>query len=377
MTFTGLVHNYAGLMVCRVLLGVAEAGFFPGAVYIITRWYDQKQLQLRIALFYCASALSGAFSGLLAFAIVKMKGVGGRPGWAWIFLLEGAVTVLIGIATFFFMPDSPELSKWLSPEEKSYLMIQRAIKEGGKKNVEGEAEKFQWKLVWELFSDYKLYLQAFILFTASAAAYGLKFTMPSITKSMGFTSSQAQLMTIPPYVIGAISAISFSKLSDKFQWRMPFVVIPLSIVLLGFAIILPLAPHIKHQIPACYIGVILICMGQYPTNPAGSAWMAGNAANDMKRSMAVAANIALGNAGGILGSYMFLDSEKSKGYPTGFGIGLGLSAAAICSTLFLEYSYWRINKRRDAIPEAEIRAQYTDDQLALMGDQSPLYRHKL
>lgn len=276
------------------------------------------------------------------------------------------------------MPDSPELSqKWLSQEEINYLLIQRAIKEGGKKNAEGEAQKFQWKLVWELFSDYKLYLQAFILFTASAAAYGLKFTMPSITKSMGFTSSQAQLMTVPPYVVGAISAITFSKFSDKFQWRMPFVLVPMSIVLIGFSVLLPLAPNIKHQIPGCYIGVILICMGQYPTNPAGSAWMAGNVANDMKRSMAVAANIAIGNSGGILGSYMFLDSQKSDGYPLGFGIGLTLAGLTIISTLFLEYSYWRINKTRDAIPEDEIRAKYTDDELALMGDQSPLYRHRL
>ncbi|KEQ69446.1 MFS general substrate transporter [Aureobasidium namibiae CBS 147.97] len=80
MTLTGLVKNFAGLMVCRVLLGIAEAGFFPGAVYLITHWYAQRQVQTRLALFYCASALSGACSGLLAFAISKMDGLGGRPG---------------------------------------------------------------------------------------------------------------------------------------------------------------------------------------------------------------------------------------------------------------------------------------------------------
>lgn len=103
-----------------------------------------------------------------------MDGLGGLSGWAWIFVLEGAVTILIGIATFFVMPDSPELSqKWLKAEEIRYLLIQRTIKEGGKINAVGEsAEKFRWGLVRELFSDYKLYLQAFILFTASTCAYG-------------------------------------------------------------------------------------------------------------------------------------------------------------------------------------------------------------
>ena len=277
------------------------------------------------------------------------------------------------------MPDSPELSqKWLNQEEIHYLLLQRKIKEGNRVNHDGEvAEKFKWSLLRELVTDYKIYLQAFILFTASVCAYGLKFTMPSITKSMGYTSSQAQLLTIPPYVAGAISALTMSYFSDKSGWRMPFVVGPLSIILVGFAILMPLAPNIKHQIPACYIGVVLICVGQYPTNPAGSAWISGQFANDMKRSMGLALNIALGNSGGILGSYMFLDSEKKEGYPTGFGIGLGLSAACIVSTLFLEYSYSRINKKRDAISEDEIRSQYTDDQLHAMGDKSPLFRYKL
>lgn len=259
MTFTGLVKNFTGLLICRVLLGVAEAGFFPGAVYLITFWYDSKQLQFRLALFYCASALSGAFSGLLAFAIAKMDGLGNLPGWAWIFVLEGAVTVFIGIATFFLMPDSPELSqRWLNQEEIKFLLLQRTVKEGGKRNVTGEvAQKFKWRLFKDLITDYKLYLQAWILFTASVCAYGLKFTMPSITKSMGYSSSQAQLMTIPPYVAGATSALVMSYFSDKFQWRMPFVVGPMSIILAGFCILMPLAPHIKQQIPACYIGVMV------------------------------------------------------------------------------------------------------------------------
>lgn len=74
---------------------------------------------------------------------------------------------------------------------------------------------------------------------------------------------------------------------------------------------------------------------------------------------------------------MFLDSEKNKGYPLGFGIGLGLAAMTVCSTLFLEYSYWRINKQRDAVSEESVRSQYTEEQLAAMGDRSPLFRHKL
>lgn len=192
MTFTGVVKDFAGLVVTRILLGTAEAGFFPGAVYLITRWYSQHEVQTRIALFYCASALSGAFSGLLAFAIAKMDGLGGRPGWAWIFLLEGIVTVVIGFACFFIMPDTPILSgRWLGEEEIRYLTLQTTIKEGGSASME-KTDKFKWSQLWDLLTDYKVYLQAWILFTASVCAYG-EFYLGYIGKSTANTFPRPQI----------------------------------------------------------------------------------------------------------------------------------------------------------------------------------------
>lgn len=258
-----------------------------------------------------------------------------------------------------------------------------------------KSEKFKWKYIWALLTDYKVFLQAWILFVASVCAYGkfkvfylasmehqltdgsgLKFTMPSITESMGFTTAQAQLLTIPPYVAGAISAVTLSFFSDRFQWRAPFIFGQMATVLIGFCILLPLAPNIDTQIAACYIGVVLICIGQYPTNPAGSAWIQGNLAGDTKRAMGIALNICLGNSGGIVGSYIFLDSE-APGYPTGFGIGLGFAASVLVSTVILEFSYWRINKNREKMSEGEVRAKYSEEELADLGDQSPLFRYKL
>jgi MFS family permease len=205
------------------------------------------------------------------------------------------------------MPDTPMLSgRWLNENERRYLVLQNVIKNAGRGTSDNgeKADKFKWVYLKDLLTDYKVYLQAWILFTASVCAYGLKFTMPSITKSMGYTSSQAQLMTIPPYVAGAISAVGLSKLSDRYQRRAPFIFGQMAIVTLGFAILLALAPNIKHQIPACYIGVVLVCIGQYPTNPAGSAWISSNLAGEQKRAMGIALNIALGNCGGIVGSYI-------------------------------------------------------------------------
>ena len=131
-----------------------------------------QELQTRIAFFFCASALSGAFSGLLAYAIAKMHGVGGQQGWRWIFILEGLATVILGIATYFFMIDKPELSsKWMTPEEIRYMNIQTTIREGGV-TAQEKADKFRWAELIAIFKDPKTYMQGFILFAQTAAQYG-------------------------------------------------------------------------------------------------------------------------------------------------------------------------------------------------------------
>ncbi|KAE8386964.1 major facilitator superfamily domain-containing protein [Aspergillus alliaceus] len=170
MTLTGVVQNFAGLMVTRVLLGIFEAGFFPGAVYFCSQWYMPKDLSTRLAYFYCASALSGAFSGLLAAAIAKMDGVGGYEGWRWIFILEGLATVILGVACFFFLIDSPLLSsRWLEPDEIRFLELQKFIKEGGpfKNEEQDKNQRSRWKDLVVVMSNWRMYILAYILCIAS------------------------------------------------------------------------------------------------------------------------------------------------------------------------------------------------------------------
>lgn len=253
-----------------------------------------QEVQTRIAIFFCASALSGAFSGLLAYASAKMDGVGGLAGWRWIFIIEGIVTVIFGVMTLFFMIDTPKHSKgWLSEDERRYLRIQSIIREGSRLSEE-EAHKFRWSDLFSILTDPKVYMQGWILFSTTACSYGIKFTMPTITKSMGFTSANAQLLTIPPYVAGAISAYVFGIISDKYYFKLgraPFIMLPLSLIVIGFAIVTPYAPTISENITPCYIGIVLICMGIYPTNSAGSAWISANLAGPSKKSMGIAFNI--------------------------------------------------------------------------------------
>jgi MFS family permease len=162
VTLQGIVKTYEHLIVMRVLLGVTEAGFFPAATYLLTTWYSRWQLQTRMAIFYSAASLAGSFSGLLAFAIQHMEGIGGLGGWRWIFILEGIVTVVVGCAVPWILPDSPETASFLTEVEKA--AIQRKLQqEIHVSNAEKEvASKFQWKYVREALLEWKIYFAVLI-----------------------------------------------------------------------------------------------------------------------------------------------------------------------------------------------------------------------
>ncbi|KAE8343737.1 hypothetical protein BDV24DRAFT_172436 [Aspergillus arachidicola] len=372
----GIAQNFAGMLITRLLLGVFEAGFYPAAIYLCTFWYMPKDLAYRVSIFYCASALSGAFSGLLAAGIAQMDGIGGQEGWRWIFLLEGLATVALGAMCFFLLIDSPRRSsKWLSPEEIRYLQLQHFIKEGG--DFKNQRKRVSWEELKTVFLNWRLYMLAYILLCQSASAYGcLKFTMPTITKAMGFTNTNAQLMVAPPYIAGAISAICFSKLSDRFYWRMPFVAIPLTIFTIGYSIVISFHGQLKDNIAPSYFAMILVCMGLYPTHPATASWLANNLALSGRRAIGLALSICIGNSGGVIGSYMYMDKEAPT-YYTGFGLSLAFGGSGLIVALLLELSYIYANRKKANESEAEIRERYTDDELLAMGDKSPLFKYTL
>jgi len=169
MTLMGLVQSYHGLLVARLFLGVTEAGLYPGVAYYLTMWYCTEELALRQGLFFSAASVAGAFSGLLAYGIGNMNGVGGYAGWRWIFILEGLLTVCVAFLAYFTLEDFPETAKFLSPEEKSWI-IHRLKYQGSKKSgrTVAESQHFAWKYVRSgMFSSRFLSLELRLTVTCS------------------------------------------------------------------------------------------------------------------------------------------------------------------------------------------------------------------
>jgi MFS family permease len=132
-------------------------------------WYCRHEIQLRQAMFFSAASVAGAFSGLLAFAISKMHGVGGLEGWRWIFILEGIATVVVAVVAFFALYDFPETAGFLTEEEREFVMYRLKYQGQAAKGSSAassvmvpEAEEFQWRYVWQAFGDWQIYVNIFV-----------------------------------------------------------------------------------------------------------------------------------------------------------------------------------------------------------------------
>ena len=169
----GLVRNWAGLVACRVLMGIFEAGFVPGTflsrvdscritflsscfagcAFLIGSYYKRHEFQLRYSFFFCAAILAGAFSGFLAFLLRKLHGTGGYEGWRWIFLIEGIITCFIAVLAYLLVVPWPKDCKFLTPEEKA-IFLKRLAADSSKASVDHGS----WKAFVACLKDWKIWL---------------------------------------------------------------------------------------------------------------------------------------------------------------------------------------------------------------------------
>ncbi|KAK0622202.1 putative transporter [Lasiodiplodia hormozganensis] len=306
-----------------------------------------------------------------------MDGLGGLEGWRWIFIIEGILTIAMAVACFFLLVDSPALSsRWLDPDEIRYFELRQYARRIHSVQASGRKKAVHWDALWAVLTDWKIYLLIVANWSNVVPNYALKFTMPQIIKNMGYTSATAQLLTIPPYAVGALAAYVSSVFADRYSWRMPFIVGPQLCLVVAFSILFTKSEHIKDNVAVCYFAVCLACSGMYPILPGLNAWNISNLAGPEKRSIGIGWLICAGNVGGVIGSYIYIDDEAPK-YPTGYGTSFGFAAAGIVACFALEFALWTINKKNSRHTEEQIRAQYSDEELEKMGDRSPLFRYTL
>ncbi|KAL4255545.1 MFS transporter superfamily protein [Pleurotus pulmonarius] len=363
-TLQGLVKSYSGLLAARFFLGLLEGGVFPGLVLYLSLFYPRHKMNTRISAFFSSASLSGAFSGILAFGIIKIKEspTQTRPGWAWVFIIEGLFTALFGLASFVLLPRSPKTTRFFTSEERDYVI--RVLEED---TTEGD-ELFSWREVGRAFMLPQVMMLAIIFFFSGVVLYGLAFFAPSIIVGLGYTASTAQLMSVPPFAAAFVVAILFAFISDRYKCRGLITIITSIFCTIGFAMFLGSERHSVQ-----YGSLFFSIPGVYAMAPVLSTWSSNNAAPHTRRATAIAIGFICTNSGGILATWLLGSLSAAPRYHSAtivllvFSVAMALFAAANLAYLARE-NRLKAEVRR-TLPRAEEKKG--------LGDQSAWFEYLL
>ncbi|KAL3469735.1 major facilitator superfamily domain-containing protein [Aspergillus californicus] len=334
----GFVQNKGGLMACRFLIGVFEAGFLPGCVYLISMYYKRYELQWRLTLFFTASILAGAVSGLLAYGMSYMDGVRGYSSWRWIFILEGIATVVVAVASKFFIVDWPDKARFLNDNERAILQSRLQGDQGVYR-----MDRLDKGAVMLVLKDVKIYLGTIMYLGVLNTGYAGSFFTPTILKEMGRDSLESQIMSVPVYVAAAVMTLCTALLSDRLKHRFGFAFLGCLVATVGYVILLA-----QESVPTGgkYFALFAIVGGGYIAQPIFIGWLSNNMSGHYKQAIASAVQIGFGNCGGFVASNVFIQAEAPL-YRSGYGTSLGLIWMAAFAGIGMFFLLARENRMRE------------------------------
>ncbi|KAG0143246.1 hypothetical protein CROQUDRAFT_66388 [Cronartium quercuum f. sp. fusiforme G11] len=376
----GLVTSYAGLVAARFFLGLVEGGMFPGIVLYLSYFYTRRELQLRIALFFSSASLSGAFSGLLAYGLIRLDGVGGRPGWAWIFIVEGLFTFVCGVLGYFIIPSTPASARFLNSEQKRIIF--RRLAQDQPTTMDNE-EVFSWSEVLASFKSLHVQLNFVALFMSGTSLYSLAYFQPTIVNSLGYSTSRTQLMSVPPFASAFVVMLATAYLSDRYRARGITACGCAVIALIGFIMFFCSKPN-QHKLK--YGSLFLSVAGVYSIPPPLSAWQANNSFCHYRKAVSIALGFVATNLGGVLSTWMFPKRdgpEYRMATIINMTFSVGTVVFAILNLCWLRYANVRKKTRRDKLLQnyqlnlADPQISHTENIRAWheLGDQHPDFKY--
>ena len=386
-TLMAFCFTFEAIATARFFLGVAEAGFFPGIVYYLAFWYPPQERAFRIGLFYCTAALAGAFSGFLAYAILKdMDGIAGLQNWQWLFIIEGLPSILFSFVTWFYLPDFPAKASFLTEEERAFVIqrvkqqhpqIVEEFVEMGLVNlddmgssatlnedgaVQGSPEPsngwrqkaqqlFDVDALKKVLTSPIVWFFAFLYLALVIPFYSSVFFLPSFISQLGLSIIMSNLLTVPIYVLATISTLAVAWSSDRCHERIIHLTVCSFLSAFGFLGLTfwghqsppPSQPFQETAVWLAYCSSGLAVVSIFPTISCCLSWLTETMnrksvdCDDEHKHMttmagATAIVVATGNIGGFVGPLIYSSTFNPEhgGYKTANAIMCGL-LFAVCA----------------------------------------------
>ncbi|KAI8165908.1 putative transporter [Colletotrichum sp. SAR 10_70] len=313
---TYMAHDYSTMLACRFLLGITEAPFYPGALYMLSMFYTRKEIATRMAIFYTGNMLASAFSGLIAAGVFAgLDGKHNLAGWQWLFIIQGAVSIVVAIAAFYLLPDAPLKTRWLTEEQRQ--MAHKRIFDDTTDRREGGTSV--WKGLREACSDWRTWVFC-LMDNMHLSANGFKNFLPSVVKTLNYNTTITLVLTCPPYILAGILSILVSHSSGRFN-----------------------EPTLNTTVR--YVGIMIFVGATYGVNNIILGWTASVLGQtDEKKAVAIAMCNTFGNLASVYTPYLWPDSDEPR-YLKAMLASIGFSLGVVVCAWVMRFALQRQNRK--------------------------------
>ncbi|OAP61522.1 hypothetical protein AYL99_03725 [Fonsecaea erecta] len=342
-TATAFVKTPSQLYAARFFLGLLEAPFCAGCLFLISSWYTRTELGVRSAIILTAPMTANAFSGLIAFGIYDtIDGARGLEGWRWLFIVGGVSTVFIACVAFYVLPDFPSNTHYLSEKETAVAQL-RLIAEGV--HVNESASGRSRGLVMAV-SSWQVWVFAgmFLLLSIGASVHNF---FPSVVNTLGFSRNTTLWMTVPPYLVAVVVTIANSLFADRHQNASFHVIGPAALATLGFLLFLLDPPSTRRGVWIRYAAAFLMIVGGHSGYPVVLSWAQKTVRRPREmRACAIAVINASGSISQIITSELYPNRWAPR-YVQSMSLNTSCALGAIFLAIFMRTALRRQNKRME------------------------------
>ncbi|TDZ15558.1 putative transporter [Colletotrichum orbiculare MAFF 240422] len=366
---TAFIRNEGSFYAVRLLLGLAESFQFPGLSYVVSRYYRRGEVTLRVSLFMLGAAgLAGAFGGLLASGLLSLGRVGPVASWRVIFLVEGVVTVGVGVVSLYLFPADPSRTRIFTEPERALAMArlfrdQPAIRE--------HKERVTWGLVRRGLLNVNVLVGAWIYTCDQITVQGLSiFTVTILRLNYPDRSTVGiQLLSVPPPIVGMVFGLGVSYVTMKTRRHGVAIACCAGLNVVGYSIWLA-----STDAQARYAAIFLNTAGGYSFGTLVLSWTLANAAPDTVRNVSNGAVSGLANIGSIVATWSYINTDAKTGYRIGNSLNTATAASVIVASLGLvAYQKWENKKREQG--SRDYRLERAADEVATLGHLHPSFRY--
>ena len=310
---TAFVGGATSFYLVRVLLGIAESGFFPGIIFFLTLWFPAVYRARIIGSFMAAIPLATVIGAPVSGLLLGLDGFMGLKGWQWLFITEALPSLVLAVVAFFYLTDGPSDATWLEPDERAWL-VNRLAQE---KRLREARREFS---VTQALMNPKVLALSLVYFGMVASNYGLSFFLPQIIKAFGLSNVMTGVVSALPYIVGAVSIVLWSHHSDRHVERTYHTAIPILVAATGIGMSTVFDNPVMRMVAFCVAGFgIFAGLPVFWTLP--TVFLSGSAA-----AAGIAMINAIGNLAGFAGPYAMGWIKDATGSYTG---GL-LALSAVC-----------------------------------------------